>query len=249
MIQGWVSDDAQVPVAGAAIRLVGHPHNATTGADGGYQIRGLPDAELLTFVVETDAHEPASATVQQRFAGERFTVNFTLARAPDQAPFVEVLEFTGFLSCGFIAQVGHDHGQNPHNHTSYDCGGGNLTQDNVWLLPLKAGVTAGVFEVFWEPGTPLAENLVIFVEGAGVDDGADVFFSFYEGRSGMKGTISRLQAAQYYGESDGLVRFTILPGAPEQEVAVGAHINQQYEVIASLFYGEVPSPTYSAVSG
>jgi hypothetical protein len=244
-LHGWVLDPIFVPVRDARVQLAGTGLVAPTDVDGHYEFATLPDDELLTLVVDADGFERRSVTLHQPVTGVSFVRNFSLERTPPAEPLREVIEFAGFISCGIIAIVGHQHGQNPHNHTWVDCGGGNTTQDNVWLLPVKASLTAAVFEVFWDAGTPFAEQLVIFVEGAGVDDGEDVFFSFYEGQSGMKGTVSRLQAAQYYGAADGLVRFTILPGAPEQDVAVAAHINQRYEVFATLFYGETPSPTYS----
>lgn len=241
-IEGWLGDEAFVPVVGASVRIAGG--NATeTDEEGHYRLDVAP-GQAAVLVAQAEGHMQASTTLVDPLPGRNYVVNLTLPKEPDAQPYREVNEFRGFISCGLLAQAGHQHGGNPHQHNDIDCGGGNTTQQNVWLAPARAGLTGAVFEVFWEANTPLAEDLVIFVEGVAVEEGEDVMFSFYEGRNGMKGTVSHKQALKYLHEDGGTIRFTIKPGASEDDVAAGVHVNQEYEVIATLFYGEAPPADY-----
>lgn len=235
VVTGWVFDDALRPIAGATVRI---DDNATTTApDGSYRIGGILPGQILV-IAEAPGHEPDSRIASIEVAGVERMVNLTLDRIPAIVPTVETSRYAGVIACNILVEVGHDHGSDPHNHNDRDCTVEDIGQDNVWRIPVRQGVAGVVVEVFWEPGTMLAENLVGFFEAI-VPDGDDALVDFREGTSGFQLRLVPSQAQAYFPDG-GDLRLTLAAGAAEGDASTSVHINQEFEAIASIFYHKPP---------
>lgn len=236
IIQGFVFDAALRPVDGAVVLLGGTGITDTTDAQGAYRIEAPGAQPVYALRVTAPGFHDATATLQSPAPSPRFTHNVTLARLPVQEPFHETQPWTGNLACAWFAQAQHSHGGpgDPGSHNSNDCSQG--TNDDVRLFDLKPGVRNAVVELRWEPNAIISDRLAVFVEGPGVDGGDDALFYFNEGTSPLRATISQLQANTFYRDDGGPVRVTVKIGAPEDDVAAGVAINQEFDLFLTAFY-------------
>ncbi len=241
-IAGYVMDAALRPVEGAVVVLGGAGLSDRTDSDGFFEIVTEGAQEVYGLRVTAPGFIARSVALQSAEASPVFDERIVLERIPEQTPYHDTLPFRGNIACSFFAQAQHSHGGpgDPGAHNSNDCSQG--TNDEVWTFPVGPGVRNVVIEVFWEPNSVLSERMALFVEGPNVGPEGDVLFYFNEGPSGVRATISKLQASTYYQGEGGEVRVTVKIGAPEEDVAAGAAVNQPFEVFATAFY-VLPGPS------
>lgn len=235
VIQGHVFDGSLNPVAGALVALGGSNATTTTDGVGGFQLEFEDRPEVAVLEVAAPGFFERKHIVAIENGVFRFNATITLDRVPVVVPFHETQHWEGNLACTWFAQAEHSHGGpgDPGSHNANDCS--QETNDEVWVTQLKPGVRNAVIELQWTGNTLLSERLAIFVEGPGMDNGADALFFFNEGTSTLRANIGQLQASTHYDEG-GPVRITVKIGAPEDDVAAGIAINQSFDVFLSAFY-------------
>jgi len=246
-LHGWVRDAALHPVPGAEVGLV-HAANGTPGpatvtdADGHYAFGDVPDGDLLLHA--SAVGYGSSSLALTPVPGAPHLRNLTLQREPAPRP-PEVLRFQGFIDCSGFVAAGHGHGGgDPEGEDTVSCSAGG--DAHVWDLELPPDVAGLLLEIAWDPGTQLAENLLVLVHH--VDDGTEDVIGFGEGPSVLRVGIARLVLEDRYA-AGGLLRVDVqIGGGPDQEdVAAGLAFQQPFDVYASLFYDAPPPVGYAFV--
>lgn len=241
-IAGTVFDVTFRPIEGALVSLGGTELFSITDSDGAFFIEAPAGAPVYALRIEAFGFHDATLVLEPNSTTPRFDEDITLVRLPVAQPFQETQPWTGNLACSWFAQAQHSHGGpgDPGAHNANDCSSG--TNDEVWTFDLKPGVRNVVIEAHWEPNSIASDRLAIFVEGPGLDNGGDALFYFNEGPTNLRAGISQLQANTYYREEGGEVRVTVKIGAPEDDIAAGVAINQEFTVYATAFY-VLPGPS------
>ena len=244
-VEGWIYDPILVPLEGAQVRLVGADLATTSDAEGHFQLP-LPDMAAYTLQVSAVGFRTQSQTVVFDTTGGHKRLDFKLEHMLDAGAAIKVHQFDGFIECSGFAVVGHNHGGGgePTGENPLDCGSYGVT-DSIWDVPVHASVTGVVLEIIWEPGTDLAENLLVLTYKVH-DNGTKEFVGFAEGNNILRLQIGTLEMADKFPVG-GTIRFDVqIGGGPDQEdVAYGAAVQQDFQAFTSLFYGLLPTPDYS----
>ncbi|HLF16777.1 MAG TPA: carboxypeptidase-like regulatory domain-containing protein [Candidatus Thermoplasmatota archaeon] len=242
-LSGWVFDPAIHPVAGANLTIASANATAVSDAGGRYAFAtDLPLDELLVVVTQAPGYTTLSKSVTLSARGPTL-LNFTLERVPVLLPTNETQDFNGFISCKAVVTSGEN--------TVVDCGAVAGQTENVWDFNVGPNLAGVVLEVEWAEGTPLAEALNLTVETVGFGD-SDATLAWAEGPSILRAQVNQAQGRAFYGDG-GTVRAIVTPAsnADQEETAIGAGatVQQDFHVIASIFYVEPPPPTFSAGNG
>lgn len=238
MLSGWVFDPAIRPVAGVTVELTDTGTVVTTDENGFYGFPSAPRERFLVLVASKEGYMSASKQVTLPLEGH-VRLNFTLQPEPVRTPRVEVQKFEGLLSCRTGITVDEE-------NATFDCGPGTESADQ-WDFAVEADLAGAVIEVFWDPGTPLAESLSVRVETLELGE-----FNFVIGEtlgsSPLRITVPQAVAAKFY-PAGGLMRATVdaAPDNDANEAGIGASVafQQDFAVFASLFYVEPPPGTYT----
>lgn len=235
-IVGAVTARGGSPVPDARVELLTTGEVTRTDEAGQYRFDDVPVGSVHVVQASAQGFQAASHSVEPQGSGGQVPVHFTLEPVPVRDPVMELQRFNGFLQCGVLAQVGHEHGSgDPDEHNDMDCGAGR--NDHVWEFDVHPGLQGVVLELFWDAGTPLADHLTMFTEAVGAGaSGEDLLLTFVEGTDGLRTQVSRLQAQSFFEDEGGTVRVTVRPGSSPDDVVLGVHINQDFEIIATHFY-------------
>lgn len=236
-LQGWVFDPTVLALEGVKIEVLDTGATVTTDANGYYQLEGVPLDIQVLLVASKEGYEPSSKQVRLE-ADTAIRLNFTLNPVPIKQPFSERLPYNGFIDCeGRIVTAASD--------IPIQCGSDN---QNVWEFNVKEDLAGAVIEIGWEPGTDLAASLGARLETIGFGDQNIVIAEIF-GQSILRLQIPNAVAEKYYTEP-GTLRLTVevKPDNEANEAGIGAGlaINQEFDVVASLFYVEGPPPGYTA---
>lgn len=242
ILQGYVLDPALRPLAGANITIAAVNATTVTDHNGHYAFRDLPGTEALVAVAEMPGYVPLGRSVQLS-AGNSTMLNFTMVPVPTAKPYVEQQQFKGFLSCQAVLTAND-------NNNGADCGTSTTTNRNIWEFNVGSNVAGIVLETAWTPKSQLAQFLNATVETVGLGD-QDAQLSAVEGASILRAQVTHDQSLKYYPEG-GTVRIKInaATATKEQEQAAGLGLaaEQEFQIIASIFYVTPPDPTFSAAT-
>lgn len=237
-LHGWVFDEAIRPLADVRIDAIENGQASVSNADGYYSFEGLPVDRPVILVAELEGYEPLSKQVTLEQDGA-VRLNFTLVKIPEAVPYSEALPFKGFISC-------QAHVVTDDDSPMTDCSGG-AQQDDTWEFTVGPELAGAVVEIGWEPSTQAAESMYAKLETLGFGD-QNILLAETLGGSVLRLQVAEDVAAKYYS-AGGKIRLSVhvSPNVDENEAGIGAGlaVNQDFDAIASLFYIEPPSPTYT----
>lgn len=244
ILDGWVFDDSQLPIEAVNLTINAANASALTDASGHYAFAALPTGIPLVLIAQKEGFEPRSASITLA-EDNHSRLNFTLPAVAVKAPYSEVKDFRGKLSCQAVATVEED------NHR-FECGAGvDPANAPLWEFTVAKDTAGIVIEVTWESGTALADDLNITVETVGFGD-ADMVLTSLEGPNVLRAQVNSFQAAKFYS-GGGTVRVTMgaATNIDDEEVGVGGALafQQDYDVFASIFYIAPPQPDYTYFQG
>jgi hypothetical protein len=238
-LEGWVVDEAHVPVEGASVALQGLGGNATATDEEGHFALDAPSGVDLLLVVHATGFHSASRLVPA-FSGGEHVLNFSLERLPLAAPFHQASSFRGTVSCGVTVVLQEDP-DNPHEHQGVRCDAAlPAGQNNVWNYTLPANTTGLVLEGFWEPQTPMSEALVVKAEVVGTGQ----VLAFLESMSPLRVQMSSANVADAQA-------VTVTPGAgtgSHEHGAAGLFVEQEFQLVMTAFFNGPVDPSYSVAA-
>lgn len=239
-LAGWVLDATLTPIEGATVALPGENATAVTGGDGYFGFNGLDTDRVMIVQATADGFKPSSKTVTL-LRDAVFRMNFTLEALPVKTPYLEKQAFTGFIGCSSVVRLNDD-------RYPYDCSAVSPQDERVWDFNVNGDVAGIVIEVAWEYDTNLAEHLNVTVETVDLGIFEEVL-AYGEGASIMQVQVTREQSERFYRQG-GTVRVTVDVGrdieGEETNVGAAMAIQQEFEVIASVFYVTGPPPGYTS---
>lgn len=236
-LQGWVSDQTLFFLEDVQIEVLDTAQTVATDSEGHFELEGLPtDVPILLVASKTGF---ISASKQVILVPDiPVMLNFTLESVPVKQPYFDRVPFTGFIDCESKAVIEDD-------EFPIDCGSDN---QNVWEFNVKEDLAGAIIEIGWTSGTSLADGFYARLETLGFGD-QNIVISETTGTSVLRLQVANAVATKYYTEP-GTMRLTVevRPDneANEAGIGVGAAFNQEFDVVASLFYVEGPPPGYTA---
>jgi hypothetical protein len=232
MLQGYVFDEAQRPLAGATVEVQATGNTTATDAGGHYVFEDAPLDEVI-IVVATLATYRATSKQVVLHADAPVQVNFTLVAIPVKVPYVDVVQINAHLQCqgaasaaGFVIPL--------------QCGGGELDSWDVAPAPDLAGV---VVEVAWTAGTPLAARFTATLETLSLGDLNHVLAEA-TGESVLRLEVTQDVTRVLY-PSGGLMRVSVAPAVSPEEPSVSLHVSQDVQLFVSFFYVDPPLAGYT----
>lgn len=241
MVEGWVFDDAANPMPGANLSIAALNLSTASDAQGYYRFLELPVDSPIVVVAQAAGFLPSSKSATA-VAESAVRLNFTLAPIPTKQARLEVLDFAGFLACEGVVTLAEE------NHR-VDCSSVDPQNKPQWEFTVGPDTAGVVIEVEWTKATDLAEDLNLTIETVGFGD-LDQVLTAIEGPSVLRAQVNAAQAERYYSQG-GVIRVRLASGtnADEEEASTGAAaaFQQSFQVWASVFYVEPPSPTYTAL--
>lgn len=239
-LSGWIFDAALQPIVGALVEMPGENVTAVTASDGYYGFAGLDVERVMVVQATADGFTPATKTITL-VDGAMHRMNFTLARVPVKEAYMEKQAFTAHIGCSVVAVTSN-------NRQPYDCGIVSTVDNRVWDFNVAGDVAGIVVEANWESDTPLATHLNLTLET--VDLGIfDERLAYVEGESILQAVVTKEQSERFFRQG-GTVRATVDIGRniADEEAGVGAGvaIEQEVELIASIFYVTGPPPGYTS---
>jgi hypothetical protein len=241
VIEGWVTNVALVPIAGAAVLVAGSELNTTTTQEGHFRL-SVSRGTSVVVTVTARGYLPASQAIGDG-AGAHHVLNFTLQKIPAAAPYDLVEKQEGFLQCAVTAVVLEDQG-NPHSHQNVNCSMAVNDTRNIWRNSLATNASGLVFELEWEPNSELAQGLVMKI----TVDGSDDILGFIEGRSILKIHVSKDKLQEHLAAGRTNYTVTITPGAgtgEHEHGAIGVFVEQAFTIYATSFFNGPVDPTYT----
>lgn len=239
-LHGWILDGAFEPVEGAKVSIHGENVTAGTAADGYFGFTGMVTDRLLTLQVEAEGYRPQTRAVTLA-PNTVMVVNFTLIPLPVLVPYVEKQSFTGHIGCSAVVKT-------QTSTQPYDCGIVSPVDNRVWEFNVNSNVASIVVEAFWEYDTELASHLNLTVETVNLGI-FDEKLAFAEGTAPLQGFVTNAQSQRFYREG-GTVRASIDIGrnidAEEASAGAGLALDQEVQLIASVFYVAPAPPGYTA---
>lgn len=245
-VAGLVVDDELAPIPDALVRATGTNVSAQTNASGRFEMTGLPARNGLLLTAEHPDYRSASLRVDLLYVPAA-EVRFVLALKPVNATHVTTVT-RGMIFCQVF--VGAHEGPVPGNLVS--CG--RVTPDTVEeaRVPFSSTTVAATIELVWKPGQPAA---------AGYD--LDVAFVLENGTIPL-GRIEAEPGTEYVAMFVGPSTFAVLQGKAgllhsrptvgpsfldhHSPANAGLAVQQSFTLYTSVFYGEAPSASWSALT-
>jgi hypothetical protein len=237
-LQGVVVDEAIRPLAGATVRLLLSGVDATTDADGHYEIRRPTMAAEPTLVT---ASLPGfrTRTQQAQLSGHTSaTLDFILPADPLPLPRVEVLRHTGQVRCAARTplpppadglQCEADHGD----------GGNQTAPDWAWPLDPDVALAGAVVQLVWDPTTPGTQALHAWLQAPVAGGRGGERFGEVTGESPLRLELPEAAARALPRWTNAWVMVELPPGQ------AAANVQQAYDGYASLFYVDPAPPGYT----
>lgn len=239
-LHGWILDGKIQPIEGAMISIHGENVTSQTSEDGYFGFSGMPVDRLLTLQVEADGFRPQTRAVTL-LPDTLMVVNFTLIPLPVLEPYMEKQSYTGHIGCSAVVKT-------QDSTQPYDCGIVSPVDNRVWEFNVNGNVASIIVEAFWNYDTELAAHLNLTVETVNLGI-FDEELAYAEGTAPLQGFVTNAQSQRFYREG-GTVRATIDIGRniDQEEAGVGAGlaVDQEVQLIASVFYVAPAPPGYTA---
>lgn len=241
-LHGWVLDGKFQPIEGAVVTVHGYNVTSRTGPAGYYGFSGMETDTLLTVQVEAEEFKPQTRAITL-LPDSQTLVNFTLLPVPVATPYDEVHAMTAHIECGavFVTQ---------ESRQPYDCSAAGAVDNRVWEFTVNGNVATIVVEAFWDYDTQLAEHLNLTVETVNLGI-FDEILAENEGQSPLQGIVTNEQSNRFYRQG-GTVRVSVDIGRniDDEEAGIGAGVavDQEVQLIATVFYVAPAPPGYTAAS-
>jgi hypothetical protein len=250
VVRGIVVDEELRPISGAQISQLGGDANATTSSDGAFRLIGLPPLRDILLQARHAAYRSQTVSVNLEFVPEA-EVRFVLPGGPTTAGYHITNITRGEITCQVAA--GSHHGS--PGFYKYSCE--DLVSDATSLsdervrVPVEPGVTVVIVELVWEPQSQAADVMGLTVYASTVEEELLIgsIHSFPGGHYiSMKASTAALQSAKTRGGYiDSLVH--VDPGTLDEHIPnAGIVVNQAFTLYTTAFYGEIPSPVWSALT-
>lgn len=235
-LQGVVVDDAIRPLAGAVVRFLLGGVNATTDADGHYEIhRPTMTAEATLVSASREGYKTRSAQVQ--ISGHTSaTLDFQLEVDPAPVSRVEVLQHTGSPRCTALTplpapldrvQCEADHGD----------GADHPTPDWVWAVEPDVALAGAVVQVDWDATTPASSRFHAWLQAPVAGGVGGERYGEVTGASPLRLELPEDVARAMPRWTAVWVCIELAPG----DAPIAANGQQVYDAFASLFYVD-PAP-------
>jgi hypothetical protein len=223
VVRGIVVDEELRPISGAQISQLGGDANATTSSDGAFRLIGLPPLRDILLQARHAAYRSQTVSVNLEFVPEA-EVRFVLPGGPTTAGYHITNITRGEITCQVAA--GSHHGS--PGFYKYSC------EDLVS-----------------EPQSQAADVMGLTVYASTVEEELLIgsIHSFPGGHYiSMKASTAALQSAKTRGGYiDSLVH--VDPGTLDEHIPnAGIVVNQAFTLYTTAFYGEIPSPVWSALT-
>ncbi|HLE47565.1 MAG TPA: carboxypeptidase-like regulatory domain-containing protein [Candidatus Thermoplasmatota archaeon] len=250
-IEGFVYDPEVLPVANATVNIVDQTINATTDADGYYNILHLqPGAYKLS--VDVPRYQPIVRSVNVPLA-DVVRVDWALRDIPIPDPYVDDgYTRRGTLQCEVRANATGTNSNPSCSELAPEHTGPYIPPSrdaNITLLP---GAEGFLVELQWEGDVPvLHQKLRVAIRA-----GEAATWKQVEGPSVLRIEVGGKDMAAFsefaqrnYTAEGGQIFFLVFPGEAASTAAGGAGmvIQQDYTLYVTVFYRQPPIPGYSRI--
>jgi hypothetical protein len=232
-LQGVVVDEAIRPLAGAFVRLLGSDLNATTDAEGHYELRRPTLVAEQVLVTASLAGYRTQAQQTQVSGYTSHTLDFILQLDPPPVARVEVLQATSTVTCYATTPL-------PPPADAMECELGGNKAAWAWnVLPDRAW-SGTIVEVHWDATSAFADNAHGWIQGPEFEGHPGPVLVEATGASPLRFELTQEQARAVPRNS--AIQIALQPVATSG--AVGLAVNQVYETYASMFYVDPAPPGY-----
>lgn len=242
-LRGTVVDAAIRPLAGAEVRLLGTEVNATTDADGRYEIhRPTSKAEDVLAAAFMEGFVPLTHQVQ--ISGHRSaSLDFVLDADPFVVPHADVLQFRGALGCRVAAA-----GAGVFESLSCDPPEPNAPRDApkpwIWYVNPTPGFAGAVVEVGWEAESPATQALRVRLDGPVLGGLEAPVAAQATGESPLRLEVPEAAARSFPRWSALRLVVELMPDAAG-DPAAAASLEQRFDAYATVFYVDAAPPGYT----
>lgn len=239
-VQGVVVDDAVRPLAGVTVRFLFSGVNATTDADGHYEIlRPTLAAEQTLVTASRDGYK--TRTQQVQLSGHTSaTLDFRLESDPPPMARVEVFQHTGTVRCTAVTPL-------PAPADRWGCeadrgDSGEHPEPPKWIWPLEPDVAlaGAVVQVVWDATTPASTQFHAWLQAPVAGGLGGERIGEVTGTSPLRLELPEEAARALPRWTSVWVCVEVAPG----QALVGANVQQVYEGYASMFYVDAAPPGY-----
>ena len=270
-IEGLVTDPAVQPVEGALVTVVESGATGRTASDGSYAISNvLPGTYTVLFESEGFVGTQQEIVVR---SGQVSTLDVLLAHLPSVQPYVQQIEFTGFVECSAAAVL----------YSVAACGlvnlvgGGNTTNDRfMFTWDVDPNLHQVVAEISWDPNTALGDRLSFSVEPLGIPNEGQTTYASGSGTgplvltadltrihevdvnmtaicNGEKEPTSEIAPSSpeaycrppLFEEGGGMQARIFVSGFSGAPVPIGVAAQQEYHVLITMFHHAPACEDYS----
>ncbi|MBI4393936.1 MAG: carboxypeptidase regulatory-like domain-containing protein [Euryarchaeota archaeon] len=241
-ILGVVGDLTFAPLKGAKVSIDTMNVSRVTDESGRYEFIDLENGRyLVSASLEGYFTKTASAVVKN---GTIYELNFKLEQIPTKNPYSVPAEAKGQISCHAIAS-------HPFtgDGTEYSCGQLDPNNKDRFRWDLNEDAAGIVIEMRYTPQTSASSRLSLTASTEGFGD-LDTDLGRTIGENGYaRIDVGPSVLKRYYARGGTFTSFTKLApslGDDEQDTSGGLAVNQQFEIVVTVFY-VLPGPANYSV--
>jgi hypothetical protein len=247
IVDGLVVDQELRPLADATVFQLGGTATTTTNETGGFLLAGLPADRNVLVQARHANYQAQTLQVDLQFS-PRANVKFTLSGGPLAASYHVTNITKGLILCQLA--VGSHHGFPGFYKES--CGEAVPGSKERVQVPVDPGISAAMIEEQWYPQSQAADimGLTVYVStsaeelmvGSQHSYPGDHYIQIFTGIAGMAAARDRGGIIDSWVHVD--------PSALDEHVPsnVGVVIEQGFTLYTTAFYGESPSPSWTATT-
>lgn len=243
-ILGIVGDLTFTPIAGAKVSIDTLNLSRVSDVAGRYEFVDLDNGRyLVTASAEGFFTKTASAVVKN---GTIYELNFKLEPVPTKTPYSIPAETKGQISCYFVAT-------NPAtgDGSEYNCGSLDPNNKDRFRWDMAVDPASITIEMKYTPQTTASSRLDLTASTEGFGD-LDTDLGRTVGEDGYaRIEVGPTVLKRYYSKGGTFTTVTKLApslGDEETDTSGGAAVNQQFDIVVTVFY-VLPGPSnYSVFS-